>query len=709
MHPVFGILTRHRLPALTAFTVVLGSCLLTGALTPAQYESQTKLLFQEVGPTLTEGLPGLVDTGATFTRTSNPIENQVTILTTDPILASAIQSADLRHPETKKLLLPSQLRKDLEIRPILGTDIVTLSHKGTDPAFSQRAVTAVTEALVKDVVTNNRARATQVRTFLQEKLPQVERDLRKAEQRLQNFQSRSGSVAMGAEAESAVSNLATLEAQERTLRGNLTAQDSQIRDLTRKLGGQTVAQAVTAVAVSEDPDVQALRAKQAELDAEVTRQRTRLGDQHPQLQALLRQQTALKTTLDQRIQAMGGKAGSVSVKVNPVSQGLTRQLAELQVTRSGTQEELSNVQRALAQYRGRVAALPQRQVQYAQLVRTVDLNSTTVTLLSRKLEEAKLAEAQGFSSVRVVEPASEPRNPVWPNFLILAVAGSVVGAVVAGGVVLIRELLNRKVMTEADAQYLLQMPVLGSLPLLTGQTTPLIKTWSREAYRMLCTNLRFLTRDTHGKAAVVVVSSAVPNEGKSTVASQMAIAMAKSGQRTLLIDGDLVRPSLARAFQVQEEPGFGEWLQQARRKGPAHLATYIQPTTQSRLSLLTAGHALPEDSASLLESSAVELLVRQLEDQYDQIIIDTPPLGAFAHGYLLGAKARGILLVVRPEVTDQQALLRVKQRLENNGIPLLGLVCNGVDNREQLSYGYGDSYERGPKAALTLELPASRD
>jgi polysaccharide biosynthesis transport protein len=705
------VFARHKLQALLAFSVVLGSCLVAGALTPAEYQSEAKLLFQDGGPQVS-GIEGVVDKNA-YSISSNPIENKLELLRTEPVIKAAIAAAAPRDPKTGAILNSGQIRSGIVTKQTLGTDIVVVSFKSGNPNTSRIVVNAISNAFVNSQITNNRSRATAVRDFIQGKLPEVERNLKSAERDLQNFQRSSGSVEIATEAQSAVNNLSALEVQQRGLSATLNSQDSQIADLRRQLNGKTSSQARTEVAISEDPDIQALRTQLAALDGDIAKQSGRLGPESPQMQQLLRQRGFLQTDLDKRIQAMGGKKNQRSVKVDPVTQSLTTQLADLEVKRSGTAQELATVVSSISQYGSKVRDLPQRQVRYAQLSRKVQVNSTAYNMLANKLEEAKIAEAQGVANVKVIEPASVPTRPVWPNFFILGATGTAVGLVAAIGVVALKEALSRKVLSQQEAQQLLELPVLASLPWVSTRSADALGTWNREAYRMLCTNLFFLTKGSESKVPVTVISSAIPNEGKSTVATRLAFSMSQAQQRTLLIDADLIRPSLGTIFSMRDSLGFSEWLHQCstglQSSDKVHPITrYIRPTATPNLHVLPAGQMFLEDSAGFLSSQVLDMLLDQLSGSYDQIIVDTPPLAGHAHGYLFGAKAKGVLLVVRPDYSEQEPLARVKQSLERNNIQLLGVILTGVNARKELAYSY-DYYDRGKEKDLTLALPPAKD
>ncbi|UFP96567.1 GumC family protein [Gloeobacter morelensis] len=692
---ILAAFQRHWLWATLAFCAVLGSALAVGFVTTPIYKSQMRFIFLDNSPRM-QMLEGFAE-GGPFTRTSDPLENKMELVKTHAILNTAIDKYKLRNPATGEAFTPDELRSGLAIESVLGTDMVDMAFTNTDPQIARSVVTALAQTLIDDTIASNRARATTLREFIENKLPGVERKLKDSERRRQQYQKQSGSVEVTVEAQAAVRELGELEATSRRLQATNGSLNSQIAQLRRQLGGKSTQQAVTDVAVSADPDLQANRRALADLDAEIARQSAQLGERHPQMINLREQQKELNRLIASRVKALGG---SRTGAVDPVSQTITGQMADLEARLSGGRQELASVEASIGRYRGRLATLPERQVTLAQLDRQVQLESASYNLLASRLEEAKIAEAQSFANVRVVDPASEPEKPVWPNFPLLAVAGTMLGLGAASGIIALLE-AGRKSINSQQMQDLLQVPVLASLPLLESSSERLIHAWNRESYRMLCMNLRFLVPGAPGKAAVIVVSSAVANEGKSTVATNLARAMARAGRRTLIVDADLVRPSLSETFGLEGRGGLAEWL--FHRPSAGSVVNYVQQTAVSNLDVLGAGSLQLPDSGSLLDEEVVDALIGALEPHYEQIIIDTPPMAGYAHGHSLAARSEGVLLVLRPGHADIEHLKLLKQTLDRNRIPLLGTVFNGIDAAEDASVGY--YYDRTSKPRKQLLLP----
>jgi capsular exopolysaccharide synthesis family protein len=248
------------------------------------------------------------------------------------------------------------------------------------------------------------------------------------------------------------------------------------------------------------------------------------------------------------------------------------------------------------------------------------------------------------------------------------------------------------------------VPVLGLIPLEavevnghgTGQNgrrrmnLPLVSLLSpdhpaSEAYRTLRTNVTFVNAEQRQLQALVITSPG-PGEGKSTTAANLAITLAQQGSRTLLVDADLRRPLVHRAFNLVQEPGLTDVL-----VGTSSLRESIRPNVVPKLDVLPAG-ALPPNPSELLGSEAMARLLETLRGQYDTIIFDSPPTLAVTDATVLGASADAVILVVRAGETDEVAAQRALQQLRRVQAKIAGTVLNGMQKRRDRYYNYYSYY-----------------
>jgi capsular exopolysaccharide synthesis family protein len=367
----------------------------------------------------------------------------------------------------------------------------------------------------------------------------------------------------------------------------------------------------------------------------------------------------------------------------------------------------------LAGVQGELRQIPEQQLQLARLRRQATATEELYTALTGRLKEAEILAALDDPTVRVIDPAIQPRRPVRPNaplsLLIALFAGVFLGV---GGAVM-REQMDDTVRSRDQLQLVGRVPVLGSIPRLTLQTPngqrfaafrpvrPITNGRSQpaalmsdmvpgvaEAYRSLRTNITF-ARLNHAPR-VMVLTSPGPGDGKSTTASNLAITMSQQGHRCLLIDADLRRGRLHENFGIVRDPGLSNVL-----LGQVTLDDVVYKDPNGGPSVLPTG-TLPPNPAELLGSERMAALLAETAKAYDMIVIDAPPLNLVTDAAVLSRHADGVLVVARAGVTQQGALTYTFAQLAAVNAPVLGTILNDADPQRERHYGsyMRDYYQR---------------
>jgi len=330
--------------------------------------------------------------------------------------------------------------------------------------------------------------------------------------------------------------------------------------------------------------------------------------------------------------------------------------------------------------------------------------STEFTKLAAELETPQ-GSTTAAAKVTVVQQATLPTTPVVPQTTRNIGLGAVIGLLLGIGLAVLRDRLDNTVKDRREVVEATQAAVIGTVPFDSDRPDhPLVSfgeghSSSAEAFRQVRTNLQFLDVDNPPRA--LVVTSAVPNEGKTTTALNLAFALGESGHRVMLVEADLRRPRLARYLGMVENVGMTNVL-----SGAAELDDVLQPTVNPAVTVLAAGPHPPNPS-ELLGSSRLQALLDTLRSRYDYIVFDAPPLLPVTDGAVLTAHADGAILVARHGHTERDKLGRAAENLRSVGGRVLGTILNMVPAKSS-GYDYAYYYETDapPSAKGAKEDPA---
>ncbi|WP_082754077.1 polysaccharide biosynthesis tyrosine autokinase [Mycobacterium sp. NAZ190054] len=331
-------------------------------------------------------------------------------------------------------------------------------------------------------------------------------------------------------------------------------------------------------------------------------------------------------------------------------------------------------------------------------VRARDIANTLSDEFVAMVRELETPEGGARPDARVVveQRASIPSTPVVPQTTRNLLIGLGLGALLGVGLAVLRELLDNTVKSRENLEEISGAGLVGSIPLdkerrkQTAISFDSDNTAIAEAFRKIRTNLQFLAVDNPPR--VIVVTSSMPGEGKSTTAINIALALAEAEHSVVLVDGDMRRPSLAKYLDLVGPVGFSTVL-----SGGASLAEALQKTRFPGLTVLTSG-AIPPNPSELLGSQSARKLLSELRTKFDYVIVDSTPLLAVTDAAILAAGADGVLIMARFGQTKRDQLTHAVSSLESVGAPLLGAVFTMVPTRGNSSYSYNYTYY-GPDSA----------
>lgn len=398
----------------------------------------------------------------------------------------------------------------------------------------------------------------------------------------------------------------------------------------------------------------------------------------PKLAALLAN-TLAQTFIDQSIEARQRSARQTQVSLNLERDALRKRLLESEAL-------LQTYSKADRDRTG-----------YTALKREADANRQFYQVISQRIDEARIASAVDQSNARLVSPAQPPTRPYKPNVVLNLLLGAIGGLAIAVGFVMVREQTRCPWRTPAEAAASLGVVELGVIPNATSRslfTLPFQSAEPRsvpierasmdssssplfEAFRAMAASVIPAANDGH-HPRVLLFTSPYSGEGKTTVASNLAIILAEIGSKVLLIDANLRHPRLHKVFDQPNSWGLSDLLREKNAIEDLPLETLVKRTSVPRLQLLPGGTS-SDNIFALLWSGRLPRLVPRFRTGFDYVLIDAPPCLDVSDARIIARHADTVVLVLRPDRSGRAAAQIALQRLQQDGTPVMGFVLNGWD------------------------------
>ena len=546
--------------------------------------------------------------------------------------------------------------------------LIKFSYVSEDPVLSAKIANGIAEAFINTSLQRRYDASAYARKFLQEQIAKTRADLERSERSLVAYAQAEGIINTGTNQPGQPGGDAS------SLQGeSLVALNKALADATarRVMAEGAYRQASLAGAADATQTTQQLRQSRAALEAEYQEKRTLMKPDHPDMLSLRSRIEELDRQISREgAQAAGGRASTL--------------LAEYRAALSAESALRSRV----AGLKGSVLDLRGRSIRYNILQREVDTNRGLYDALLQRYKEIGVAGGVGVSPVSIVDRASVPGGPFRPDLLFNLLAGLGLGLLAGIGAALALEFLHDTIKSREDVRTKLNLACLGIVPRRRGQGSVVedLKDPSSavsEAYAAVLAALRFSTE--HGAPKIMLVTSTVASEGKSSSAFALAQNNARRGESVLLIDADLRRPAFRGA---------------SNRQGLTKLLTNEEPvrghileTQFENLWLLPCGPT-PPNPADLLSTGRFKEIVTEASQHFDRIIIDGPPVLGLADASLLAAVAGNVMVVIEAGRTKTRSAREAVDRVLATGAHIVGVaLTKSTEEGSQYGYrlyGYGD-------------------
>jgi capsular exopolysaccharide synthesis family protein len=558
----------------------------------------------------------------------------------------------------------------LSIVPVRSSRIVEVRYRSTDPKFAADAANAVSAAYIQQNLEFRFNSSKDAADWLGDRLAEQRSALQASESALQSYKESNGTVSVTDSSSNIVvqrlTDLNSALTKAKTERINKEALYNQLK------GAEGTGTLDTFPTVVANEYIQKLRSELSDLQRDQAAMSQRYGDRNPEL-----------IKIRQSVESSDAK---LKIELGKVVESV-RNDYETALSAERTLQSSLDAQKTEA------LSLNRKGIEYGVLQREVESNRQIYESLMQRTKETGISSEMRTSNVRVMDPAEIPRGAVSPDIqreLMVGFAGSLVLAI---GLAFGLEFLDNRIRTPEQVRSELGLPFLGMIPTLSAKDrnddTPLLHRTVApnfaEAMRSIRTSLLFSSAEEGSK--MLVITSTAPGEGKTTVACNLAVALAQAEQRVILIDADMRRPRIHHLFDIPQEPGLSNII-----VGNVSKITAIRRSEVEGLSLLPAGHNPPNPS-ELVSSRRFRELIATLKDEYDWILIDSPPVIAVTEASLLAHDATGVLFVVGCEMVDRKGVTVALDQLEAASARFVGAVLNRV-NLDGHQYYYSHYYRK---------------
>jgi capsular exopolysaccharide synthesis family protein len=578
--------------------------------------------------------------------------------------------------ELGKSAYPEKILRTIRVQPLMDTTLLVIMVQSDSEEEAVATADVVRKCFIDFYNRMNSRGAARTREFIESELPKAEARLRKIREELRKYKESTGAVALQRQTDALIQQLT--QAQVNLAQYQIMAQqaEARLRELESKLDAYPESR-ISATVFSSNPVWQALATDLARQHIELQRMLQTRTEDHPQVQALKR---AIAETEENMKKAGETILNNTTQTTNPIVDELQRSYLNSLAEFAAADAARKAAQQVVDSLQPKLETLPEQEEKLARLTLDEKTAEDTYTLLSQKLQEAKLKEkqAENMSSIQVIEEAQvREADPKKRLKILLALFLS---PIFCSGIALLLNYLDNTVRTPADAEALLKLPVYAVVPiakahsLADGEQAPVIGT----SYQMLSANLLVGQPKLDGHS--LLIASAEPDVGRSTTAANLAITLARDGARVILVDSDFRQPSQHKIFGVGNEKGLSNVL-----AGQLALPDALHPTSVRDLLLLPSG-PIPSNPVRLLRSPEMIKFVQTINDLADFIVFDSPAGITFADTTLLAALIKNVIIVHAAGTVPRGAEQEFRVRLEHAGANMLGVVLNMV--RPEDSHGY---------------------
>jgi capsular exopolysaccharide synthesis family protein len=678
-------LLRKRWPVIT--TVLIVSLAVSFVVTirqPKMYEATCSLVIESTAPQVLEGVKEVIEMAA---ATHEFYSTQYRIIRSHEIAQRVIDRLGLASDPTyfgagsaskqpDQDFMVERLLQKVKVVGVRESRIANIQVRDVDPERATRIANSFADTYIERNLDFKLEGARSAGTWLGEQTVDLRKQLENSEMELYRFRKERNLLDVN------------LDDKQGMTRQNLQILNTKMTDVkARRIEIESIRKLIldakndinereSLPEIRDNPVVQKLRENYLDLLKIKADLESRYGDKHPRIETIQHQLTAVQR--------------DYAKELDNVLRAFDKRYEALVETEASLTKWMSHE-------RQQALELAKLETEYRPLARDAENNGKVYSLINQRQKEINLTGMLKANNVRFLDRASPPRTPISPILSFNLSIGALLGLIFGLLLVFAIESMDNTLKSPEAAEELIGAPLLGLIPMLSQSKQHLIAdaperdlavfndptSLAAEACRSIRTNMMFIAAQK--EFSLFSVTSPGPQDGKTTVAINLAVTMAQAGGRILLIDTDMRKPRIHKSFRLKAEKGISSVM-----AGDLPLKDAICKSDVPNLDVLPCG-PMPPNPAELLHTERFRKILAECRASYDRVILDSPPIGPVTDPAIIGSVTDGVVLVLRAGHTTREAAQYARRQLGDAGARILGLVVNQTD-RKGRGYGYGYGY-----------------
>ena len=687
---IWEIILRRKWIIIQAFLIISLTAIIGSLLLPPVYETSAKV-YAKTSDTASSllasiGLQGVMTGGKKDVET----ETRMELAIVNPVLEEVISRLQLRT-KNGTLMKPSELKKSkfivssifpqsyVELVIVEDTDLIKITAQSSDADEAAMIANTLAGVYIEHNLGEMKEEYRSARGFIEDQIKLTKSDYFNVLNEIKQFKLAEDTVDLETETRVAIEAMADLMKKKEDNIIDISDTRAKIETLNTQLSKQSET-VVSSSAISENPQIEMLKKTLADLELELAGMMTEKRPDHPDVAAINEKIARTRAELKTEI--------GIFQETSTTVQNFERELAALEAQRK-------NIDTNIKSHVSLLRAMPHKVFRESQLELKYNVSQDLYSSLLENLYQIGIAEAMAISNIRLVEPAIAPKidKPESPKKVLNGIMGIFLGLMFGFGLGLFVDYLDDTIKTPEEAKDQ-GLPFLGSVPKFRRNDDPIIsqrdpKDPISEAYRTIRNSLKFASTDKPLNGLLIM--SSIDGEGKTITMVNLGISTAREGKSVLLVDTDLRKPRLHKVFGVSNSIGITSIL--AKDANPADV---IKKTDITGLSLLASG-PIPPDPALIIESTKMKELIKNFAEQYDIIILDSPPILLANDSVMMAGYVDSSIMIMESGRTSNKVFAHAKEILMRANVEPIGVILNKlkIGTSGYHYYYYKSGYQKG--------------